>query len=145
MTKRDSSRGQPSAAMPTDLEYWKVALPAAALVAGAVCTAFGGYLIARKRGYTAASMEESKERAAFRAAQQLAIEKTQDMAFEAMAMVQKQAVQIRDLLGREIELTQLVVSLKAKNVVLEARLEHAEARLAAHEILCLPKAEDGPL
>lgn len=132
--------------MNLQLEYLKAGLTLLGVFIGALIPAFGGWWMARRHNITSSTLEEIKDRASFRKAQQLAISEAQEASFAALDQVNVLAGRIATLLAEREMLFESNTRLRAENVILLERVKQCEARqimleerLTEHVRICGPK------
>lgn len=119
-----------------ELDLWKNGIALAGMVLGALITGLWGYLVARRKGLTSATLDDIKDRASFRKAMLDTVE-------QALDQVRECSEHVSILMKEKTELTERCTRLEVEKIVLLARLDNFEERLARHELLCGPKVVEG--
>jgi hypothetical protein len=130
-------------ALTAELDYLNAGLTLVGAIGGAGVTAFGGWLIARRRGVTSATIEEIKDRASFRLALMQAAKESQETAAAALDQVEVLSKRIGVLLVERDELFQANARKTVQITILEAttrncqeRIESLAAELGEHKAKC---------
>jgi predicted nuclease with TOPRIM domain len=139
------------------IELWKAAFALVGVVIAALIPYIAAYRTAAKRGLTNSTLEEIKDRAAFRESQQKAVKVAQDTASVALEQVEKLIKRIGGLVDERDLLFESNTRLRGEREILITRLDHCEkdsaelrtrfdelmARFELHEKLCPPKLIEG--
>jgi chromosome segregation ATPase len=118
-------------ALTAELDYLNAGLTLVGAIGGAGVTAFGGWLIARRRGVTSATIEEIKDRASFRLALMQASKESLETATAALDQVETLSKRIGVLLAERDALYQSVTKGITRITILEASGKNCQEQVEA--------------